>query len=142
LEIRYCNPVGESPTCLTFSQQGSSEPAYENMKPGVAREQAASLNPEICIVVVHQDKPYPLVGMGKADAVQRAEGSSQGYVVASIQDTTGVCERGMFSKGLPGNLGEPVVSLLREPGKATGEQEPGADRMSFYLPVSPQGSTN
>ena len=36
---------------------------------------------------------------GKADAVKRAEGSSPGDARASVQDTTGVEERGMDLKG-------------------------------------------
>jgi hypothetical protein len=35
----------------------------------------------------------------KADVVWIAEGSSSDSVVASDQDTTGVCEQGMSSKG-------------------------------------------
>ena len=36
---------------------------------------------------------------GKADAVNEAEGSSPGDARASVQDTTGVEERGMSLKG-------------------------------------------
>ena len=50
---------------------------------------------------------------GKADAIQRVEGSSPGHARASEQDTTGVRERGMYLGGQLGNLGEPIVSLLR-----------------------------
>jgi len=49
---------------------------------------------------------------GKADAIQRVEGSSPGHAMASVQDTTGVRERGMYLRGQLGNLGEPFVSLL------------------------------
>ena len=51
----------------------------------------------------------------KADALQKAEGSSPGSEKASAQETTGVEERGMLTKGLHGNLGEPPVSLGEEP---------------------------
>ena len=47
---------------------------------------------------------------GKADAVKKAEGSSPEYEKASIQDTTGVEDQGMGSKGQIGNLREPTVS--------------------------------
>jgi hypothetical protein len=36
---------------------------------------------------------------GKADTVMRVEGSSPGHARVSVQDTTGVEERGMSSKG-------------------------------------------
>jgi hypothetical protein len=36
---------------------------------------------------------------GKADTVMRVEGSSPGHEKVSVQDTTGVGERGMHSKG-------------------------------------------
>ncbi len=35
----------------------------------------------------------------KADALECVEGSSPGCAMASIQDTTGVCDQGMYSKG-------------------------------------------
>ena len=35
----------------------------------------------------------------KADALECAEGSSPEFDMASIQDTTGVLDQGMFSKG-------------------------------------------
>ena len=47
---------------------------------------------------------------GKADAVKEVEGSSPEYEKASIQDTTGVEDQGMGSKGQIGNLREPTVS--------------------------------
>jgi hypothetical protein len=36
---------------------------------------------------------------GKADAVMWVEGSSPGYARARVEDTTGVEERGIYSKG-------------------------------------------
>jgi hypothetical protein len=36
---------------------------------------------------------------GKADTVMRVKGSSSGHEKVSVQDTTGVEERGMSSKG-------------------------------------------
>ena len=39
------------------------------------------------------------VSTGKADAVNQAEGSSPGDARASVQDTTGVEERGMNLEG-------------------------------------------
>ena len=71
-----------------------------------------SLNPEIGMFVVKW-----ITRKGKADAVERAEGSSRRYAKVSIADTTGVLEQGMFSEGLPGNLGEPVISLYRCRGR-------------------------
>ena len=71
-----------------------------------------SLNPEIGMFVVKW-----ITRKGKADAVERAEGSSRRYAKVSIADTTGVLEQGMFSEGLPGNLGESVISLYRCRGR-------------------------
>ena len=59
------------------------------VEPGVARVQAASLSPEISIVVVHQDNLSRSTG-GKADGVLWPEGSSPEREMASGQDTTGV----------------------------------------------------
>jgi hypothetical protein len=57
----------------------------------------------------------------KADAVGKAEGSSPGGGMVSFQDTTGVVEQGMCSKGQLGNLGEPSVSPReRQKMKGTG----------------------
>ena len=54
------------------------------------------LNPEICIVVDRRISPKHRT---KADAIDAAEGSSLEYVKASTQDTTGVLDQGMDSKG-------------------------------------------
>ena len=35
----------------------------------------------------------------KADALQAAEGSRPGHERARVQDTTGVCEQGMYAQG-------------------------------------------
>jgi hypothetical protein len=56
----------------------------------------------------------------KADGVHAPEGSSPGCVLASIEDTTGVCERGRSSEGERGNVGEPPVSLTTGPEWGTG----------------------
>ena len=40
----------------------------------------------------------------KADAIDEAEGSSPEHAMASVQDTTGVWERGTHLKGQLGNL--------------------------------------
>ena len=91
----------------------AGNPGNRRPKPGGARVQAASLSPEMCIVV--DTGITARLGSGNADAVSGAEGSSPGRVKASIQDSTGVEERGMHSQGAPGNLGEPPVSLLGMP---------------------------
>ena len=59
------------------------------MEPGVARVQAAGLNPEIGIVVVHKDN-LSLKPRGKADGLQRPEGNSPIPVKPRGWDTTGV----------------------------------------------------
>jgi hypothetical protein len=67
-----------SPTGPKSGRQVRSEPACvpvtEGAEPGVARVQAVRLNPEIGIVVVEEDNLGSTEG--KADALQRAEGSS------------------------------------------------------------------
>ena len=45
--------------------------------------------------------------------MDNAEGSSSEFDKASIQDTTGVWDQGMFSKGWLGNLRDPNVSLCK-----------------------------
>jgi hypothetical protein len=45
----------------------------------------------------------------KADGVRKLEGSRPGYVMASVEVTTGVRDQGMHSQGRRGNSGEPVV---------------------------------
>ena len=45
---------------------------------------------------ISEDKPAVQV---KADALHAAEGSSPGCAMASIQDTTGVLDQGMYSRG-------------------------------------------
>ena len=47
----------------------------------------------------------------KADSLRKLEGSRPGYVMASVEVTTGVRDQGMHSQGRRGNSGEPVVSL-------------------------------
>ena len=59
----------------------------ESPKPGRARMQAVWLSPEKCIVV---DSRIILRKQEKADAIHPAEGSSPGYDMASLSDTTGV----------------------------------------------------
>jgi len=92
----------------------AGKPGNGSPKPGEARVQAASLSPEMSIVVDRKDN---LAGrrQGNADAVSGAEGSSPRCVRASAADPTGVGERGMHSQGEPGNLGEPRVSLSKTP---------------------------
>ena len=55
-----------------------------------------SLSPEICIVVVN--RIIPLM-REKADAFHPAEGISPVCDKANVQDTTGVSEQSMYSKG-------------------------------------------
>ncbi len=52
----------------------------------------------------------------KADVLSLTEGSKPERVMASVQETTGVRGQGMFLKRLPGNLGDPYVSLWRKEG--------------------------
>ena len=58
-------------------------------RPGVARVQAASLNPEICIVVVRKDN-LSLPGEGKPTLCRRHKAVVLAHVMASGEDTTGV----------------------------------------------------
>ncbi len=58
--------------------------------------QACVLSPEKCIVVAI--RIIPLV-WEKADDLNAAEGSSPTYVMASMRDTTGVLDQGMYSQG-------------------------------------------
>ncbi len=54
------------------------------------------MSPEKCIVVVIGIIPSD---WEKADVVERTEGSSPAYVMASMRDTTGVLDQGMYSWG-------------------------------------------
>ncbi len=58
------------------------------------------LSLEIGIIVVIRITSIERSERGKADALQAVEGSSPGYdKQASVQDTTGVLERGMYLRG-------------------------------------------
>ena len=57
---------------------------------------------------------------GKADGFQWPEGSSPGYARASIEDTTGVSERGMSSIGVARELGRATCLLVTFPDWGTG----------------------
>ena len=61
-----------------------------------SRIQAARLSPEICIVVDRRITPTCRV---KVDALHAAEDRSLNDDMASHCDTTGVFDRGMYSKG-------------------------------------------
>jgi len=61
---------------------------------------------------------------GKADGFHWPEGSSPAGVRASVQDTTGVSERGMSAQGELGNLGEPRVSVSHSWSGGPGDQRP------------------
>jgi hypothetical protein len=52
---------------------------------------------------------------GKADAVKRVEGSSPGDDRASVQDTTGVEERGMLDREVAWELGRATCFLVDYP---------------------------
>ena len=58
------------------------------------------------------------VSTGKADAVNEAEGSRPGCARASVQDTTGVKERGMKRKEVTWELGRATCLLVRPPETA------------------------
>jgi len=75
------------------------------------------LSPEICIVVDDRITASFFSG-GKADAVNEAEGSSPGHAKASEQDTTGVEEQGMSSKGVAWELGRATCLLDNNPETA------------------------
>ena len=55
------------------------------------------LSPEICIVVDHRITSGSFGG--KADSLNLLEGSSPGHAKASVQDSTGVLDQGMYSQG-------------------------------------------
>ncbi len=75
----------------------TSKPSNGSTKLGESRIQAVLLSLENGIVVVIRISPRTT---GKADALQAVEGSSPGYdKQASVQDTTGVLERGMYLRG-------------------------------------------
>jgi hypothetical protein len=61
-----------------------------------------------------------------ADVLDLAEGCSAGAVVAAPLVPTGVAEQGMFTKGLPRNLGDPVCSFFFFPVGDPGYQAPGS----------------
>ncbi len=70
--------------------------------------------------VVDKEASPQAVIEGKADGVHAPEGSSPGRGMARVEDTTGVCERGMPPEGSRGNVGEPPVSLRTCPEWGTG----------------------
>lgn len=74
------------------SAKGRSEPRG-------TRVQALGISPERTIIV-----EWPTASC-------RLEGRSSVYSLASSCAATGVLDRSMYSKGLPRNLGEPLVSL-------------------------------
>ena len=62
------------------------------------------MSPEICIIVDRREKKSAKDNRqfffgGKADAVIEVEGSSPGCARASVEETTGVEERGMSLRG-------------------------------------------
>ena len=63
---------------------------------GWIKDAGCVLSSEKCIVVVI--RIIPLV-WEKADGIQRTEGSGPTYVMASMRDTTGVLDQGMYSRG-------------------------------------------
>jgi len=93
--------VGVSPTQPKSSQPAGSEPCGSARQ----RESEARGSEEAGRVI----EPRNLYSRGqwdnrsgisgKADAVMQAESSSPEYVKASVQDTTGVEEQGMLTKG-------------------------------------------
>ena len=116
--------MGESPIWLKSSQQGSSErgsgertlrvnpvtgptsngwaEARGSKDVGCVIDAETSFRPKSCIIEecgtrFRQDKRQKIDV--KADAVNEAEGSSPECARASIEDTTGVEERGIYSKG-------------------------------------------
>jgi hypothetical protein len=64
---------------------------------------------------------------GKADGFQWPEGRSPEGVRASVQDTTGVEERGMHSSGELGHVGEPRVSVSHSRIGGPGDPRPWRD---------------
>ncbi|RLC15323.1 MAG: hypothetical protein DRI57_13010 [Deltaproteobacteria bacterium] len=59
--------------------------------------------------------------------MQRAEGSSPEYVMASSQDTTGVLDQ-----DAPGDLGESSVSLRRKKGIRISGQAESGNQLHFW----------
>jgi len=62
-------------------------------------------------------KGKPTLFSGRKAAILNAKSRLKSPGMASVQDTTGVLDRGMCSRGQPGNLREPDVSLQNTVGR-------------------------
>lgn len=106
-EMGCCYPVGAS--------RGDSSPTRLTPSPQVGRElhvqaqqweyEAGGNEATGCVIeprkrLLWWSTGYPSEEIeGKADGVEKPEGSSPGHVMASVWDTTGVEERGMYPEG-------------------------------------------
>jgi hypothetical protein len=73
--------------------KSAGKPGNGSPEPDESRVQAASLNPEIFVIVVPRIVSRKLET--KADTIGMVEGNSPCCTMASNMDTTGVRERGM-----------------------------------------------
>ena len=77
--------------------KSEGKPGNGSPKPDGIKGAGSVLSPEICIVVDHRITSGSFGG--KADSLNLLEGSSPGHAKASVQDSTGVLDQGMYSQG-------------------------------------------